>query len=854
MKNGLSKASLRNFLAHKGRMALSTLAVMLGVAFISGTLVFSDTINAAFTGLSASTAADVTIKPKQAFTPEVEDRALSGETPTLPATVVAKVAQVPGVKAAHGQVSLQSLTVVDQNNKPVGATTGAPTLGQNWYDSDQVHITQGHPPLRAGELVLDQASARHKGVRLGDVLHVITPSGSTPSTVVGIAAFTTANPGVTMVYVDTTTAQKVLLGKPDVFTTVTTDVTPGTTHAVAQQRIKAALGDSYSVATKEEQAQSASQQITAFLGVITYALLGFAGVAVLVGIFLILNTFSMLVAQRTRELGLLRALGAGRGQVTRSVLTEALLLGVTGSTLGLAVGIGLAAGLKVLIGQFGVDLSSTALVINWPAPVAAYAVGVLVTLIAAYLPARRAARISPMAALREATAPPAKSLAIRTIVGAVLLVAGLAALYGAATHHATLTTAVALLGSGILATLVALVVLGPALTRVIVHTLGAPYPALFGTVGRMSRLNAVRNPRRTGATAGALMISLSLVGAVAVLAASLTTSVNRDVDSTFGADYILTGNGQQPIGAEITSKVRAVPGISAVTRQRYALAHLNGFQVVVSGVDAATVDQAVKPQYVSGSTTDVAAGKLMVDQTTATADKLTIGSPVELHFQNGTTATLPVGAISKPPAGAGKDGGTFEVSLTTLTRYVPDAKDFTLYLNAAPGADKKQLATALDTVFAAYPQVSVQSQADYKKQTTGQVDSILYLIYGLLALAIAIAVLGVINTLALSVVERTREIGLLRAVGTSRRQIGRLIRLESVLIAVHGALLGLALGLAWGITGQKVLTLYGITTLTIPWTTILAVLAGAALAGLAAAVLPAAKAARTKILVAIATA
>ncbi|WP_035849992.1 ABC transporter permease [Kitasatospora azatica] len=846
------KASLRNFLAHKGRMALSTLAVLLGVAFVSGTLVFSDTINTAFTSISSSTAADVTVKPKQAFTPEIEDRALSGEVPTLPVSVVAKVAAVPGVQAAHGQISLQNLTVVDQNNKPVGPTTGAPTLGQNWCDDPQVHLAQGHAPTKTGELVIDQASAQHKNIHLGDPLHILTPTGSTPGTVVGIVTFATGNPGVTMVYVDTATAQHALLGKPDVFTGVTVDTAPGTSHTTAQKQIKTALGDGYSIATKEEQAQTAAQQISSFLSVVTLALLGFAGLAVLVGIFLILNTFSMLVAQRTRELGLLRALGAGRGQVTRSVLTEALLLGVIGSTLGLGAGIGLAAGLKSLISSFGVDLSGTALVINPATPAAAYAIGVLTTLVAAYLPARRAARISPMAALREASTPATKPLAVRSALGTALLLAGGAALAGAAKYHATLTTGAGLLSGGIVATLVALVVLGPALSRVVVHGLGAFYPALFGAVGRMSRLNAVRNPRRTGATAGALMISLSLVGAVAVLAASLTTSVNRDVDNTFGADYALSGNGQQPIGHEVTAKIKTIPGIQAVTRQRYAVAHLNGFQLVLSGVDVATVDQAVKPQYVAGSTADVAAGKVMVDETTANADRLSIGSKVELHFLNGNAGTLTVGAISKPPAGAGKDGGSWEVSLDTLSRFAPEAQDFTLYLNTAPGADKKQVQAALDTTLAGYPQVSVQSQADYKKSITSQVDTVLYLVYALLALAIVIAVLGVVNTLALSVIERTREIGLLRAVGTSRRQIGRLIRLESVLIAVHGALLGLGLGLAWGIAGQRVLVLYGITALSIPWSTILAVLAGSALAGLAAAVLPAVKAARTKVLTAIA--
>ncbi|MFJ9447662.1 ABC transporter permease, partial [Kitasatospora sp. NPDC101235] len=365
------KAGIRNFLAHKGRMALSTLAVLLGVAFVSGTLVFSDTINVAFTDIAGSTAADVTVKPKQAFTPEVEDRGLSGETPTLPAAAVAKVAAVPGIKAAHGQVSLQNLTVVDKDGKPVGPTTGAPTLGQNWYDDPQVHLAQGHAPTKAGEIVLDQASARHKNIRLGDPLHILTPAGSTPGTLVGTVTFESGNPGVTMAYLDTATAQKQLLGKPDQFTGITVDTAPGTSHTAAQTAIKAALGDGYSVATKEQQATTAAQQISSFLSVVTTALLGFAGLAVLVGIFLILNTFSMLVAQRTRELGLLRAIGAGRGQVLRSVLTEALLLGVVGSTLGLGAGIGLAAGLKSLISGFGVDLSGTALVISPVTPMAA---------------------------------------------------------------------------------------------------------------------------------------------------------------------------------------------------------------------------------------------------------------------------------------------------------------------------------------------------------------------------------------------------------------------------------------------------------------------------------------------------
>ena len=571
-----------------------------------------------------------------------------------------------------------------------------------------------------------------------------------------------------MVYLDTATAQAQLLGKPASFNAVTVDAAPGTTDTDLRQHLQAVLGQGYAISIREEQAQSSAAQISAFLNVVTYALLGFAGIAVVVGIFLILNTFSMLVAARTRELGLLRALGARRRQITGMVLVEGLALGLVGATLGLGAGIGLATLLKGLISRFGVDLSGTPLVIGPITPAAAYVVGIGVTVLAAYLPARRAARVSPMAALREAAAPPVPSLRRRSLAGAVLLAAAAAALVVAGTLHADLVTTAVLLAAGVAGSLVAAVVLAPLIAQLVVRVAGAGYPLAFGAVGRLSQRNALRNPRRTGATAAALMIGLSLVAATAVLAASLTTSINTETDATFGADYVLTGTGQSPISAEIIDKARAIPGVDAVTRQRYALAHVNGFQIALSGVDTASLDRAVKPQYLAGSTDALTRGQLDVDQTTATANHWTLGTPLALTFANGTTATLTIGAISKPPVGGGTDGGVFQTSLDTLTRYVPTAPDTTVYLNTAPAADQRAVATQLDQLVSAYPQVRLQSQADYKTQVHQQVNTVLYLIYGLLALAIVIAILGVINTLALSVIERTREIGLLRAIGTSR--------------------------------------------------------------------------------------
>jgi putative ABC transport system permease protein len=847
------RVSLRSLASHKARLVMSTLSIVLGVAFIAGTLVFSDTINAGFSGLFTATTPDLTVTPTLAFTPEVEDQALTGEVPTLPAGAVASVAAVPGVAAAYGDVTVSDATVVDAANAAIGPTSGAPTLAHNWYSSPHSPtITRGRAPAGPAEIVVDATSAARKNVHLGDALRVITPTAGIPTRVVGLAQLAGPNPGVAMVYLDTATAQNQLAAKPDSFTSVTVDARPGVTDTELRQHIGTALGPNYSIATKEEQAASGTSQISAFLSVVTDALLAFAGIAVVVGIFLILNTFSMLVAQRTRELGLLRALGASRRQVTRAVLVEGLVVGALGATVGLGAGIGLAAVLRAAIGDFGVDLSATSLVISPLTVLAAYTVGVGVTVIAAYVPARRGSRISPMAALREATTAPSPSLVRRSIVGGVLLAASVAGLVEAGVVRADKTTTGAVLGAGVVGSLIAAVVLAPLIAQGVVRIAGAGFPLAFGAIGRLSQRNALRNPRRTGATAAALMIGLSLVGATAVLAASLTTSIDNEVDNTFGADYVISGNGQSSVSSEIVDRARAVRGVDAVTTQRYALAHVNGAQLALSGVDVATIDRAVRPQYTAGSTQALARGELAVDETTATADHWTLGSPLQLTFANGASATLTVGAISKPPTGGGKDGGVFQVSTDTLARYVPTAPITTVYLNTAAGADGQVIGTQLDRLVGAYPQVRLQSQADYRNEIRRQVDTVLYLIYGLLALAIAIAVLGVINTLALSVIERTREIGLLRAIGTSRRQLRRLIRLESVLISTHGAILGLGLGLAWGAAAQQALRAYGVTALTIPWATISAVVVGAVVVGLIAALLPSARAARLGALTAIA--
>ncbi|MEU8788388.1 ABC transporter permease [Streptomyces sp. NPDC048643] len=851
------KATLRSFLAHKGRLLLSALAIVLSVAFVAGSLIFSDTVTRTFDRLFASTSADVTVEPRN----DLNSQLPTGATETVPASLADRIAKVEGVAAARVDASVENAPVVDSANKSVGPTTGAPTVVTDWQVTDRspVKLTSGHAPKGDGEALLDADTADKKHLGIGDALTVQAQPGSFEVRIVGIATFTTTNPGAALVFLDTPTAQAKLLGSTDAATSISVEATKGVSDATVKQRIAAELGAAeYDVKTADEQAESSAEQLGGFLDIIKYVMLGFAGIAVLVGIFLIVNTFSMLIAQRTRELGLLRALGADRRQVRRSVLTEALLLGLVGSTLGLAAGIGLAVGLIKLMTAFGMNLKSTEMVIGWPTPVAAYVVGVGVTFVAAYLPARRAATVSPMAALSDAeVAGVGKPLRTRAIVGVVVGVAGAAALAGCAAASKTSTSA-SLLGLGVVLTLIATVIAGPLLVRPVIRVLGGAFPALFGSVGRMSQRNALRNPRRTGATAAALMVGLALVGGMSVASASMSKSFDSQIDKTLGSDFVLQNDNFVPFSKELTDKVRATEGVGLVVRQRFtpiAVRLPDGKRIETS---AAAYDQRLDDvahiAYARGDTAAALAdGRLAMDATFAKDHGVRVGSTIPVEFPAGRTTDLTVGALTDQ-AGSGGFGmqGGLVIGFGTVEKYVPGGQDSALYVNASPGTDADRLRSRLEKTLDPYPQVQVRDQADYKKLVHDQIAVLLYLVYALLGLAIVIAVLGVVNTLALSVVERTREIGLLRAIGLGRRQLRRMIRLESVVIAVFGAVLGLALGLVWGVCVQRVLALQGMEELAIPWTTIVAVVVGSALVGVVAALLPALRASRMNVLAAIA--
>ncbi|MDX3748095.1 ABC transporter permease [Streptomyces sp. AK08-02] len=851
------KATLRSFLAHKGRLLLSALAVVLSVAFVAGSLIFSDTVTRTFDRLFASTSADVTVNPRKDF----ESSVPSGETLTLPASLARRVAGVAGVADAHADVSVENITVVDDHNKSVSPTTGAPTIATDWYRTDRspVELTSGRLPRGDGEALLDADTADSKDVGIGDTLTVHAQPGSFKVRIVGIATFTTTNPGAALLFLDTGTAQTRLLGAPDRATSISVTAASGVSDAELKSRIARQIGTTdYELKTAAEQAESAAAQLGGFLDVIKYVMLGFAGVAVLVGVFLIVNTFSMLIAQRTRELGLLRALGADRRQVRRSVLTEAVLLGLVGSTLGLAAGIGLAAGLIQLLSAIGMNLKSADMVVGWPTPVSSYAVGLGVTFVAAYLPARRASVVSPMAALQDAEiAGVGRPLRVRAVVGAIVGALGAAALVGCATADETSTSA-SLLGLGVALTLVATVIAGPLLVRPVVRVLGGAFPALFGPVGRMSQRNALRNPRRTGATAAALMVGLALVGGMSVASASMSKSFDEQIDRTLGADFVLQSDNRVPFPREVTDKVRATDGVGLVVRQRFVpvavrLPDGKRLETTAAGYDT-RLDDVAHVAYAQGDTAAaLAAGHLAMSADYAKDHDVRVGTVLPVEFPDGGRTELTVGALTEQDSadGFGPQGGIY-FGIAVAERYVPGGQESALYVNASSGTSADKLRPALERTLDPYPQIKVRDQADYKELIRNQIAVLLYLVYALLGLAIVIAVLGVVNTLALSVVERTREIGLLRAIGLSRRQLRRMIRLESVVIAVFGAVLGLGLGLVWGVCIHRVLALQGMEALAIPWGTIVLVVVGSAVVGIVAALLPALRASRMNVLAAIA--
>lgn len=845
------RATLRSLLSHKLRLALSGLAIVLGVAFVSGTMIFTDTLSKTFNDLFRTTAADVNIEPAAAFEVGLAGTGGGSAVERIPATVVDRVRQVDGVAAVGGYVQAEGVYILDRDGKVLD-TGGAPGIGISWDGDPRLSPTtlvEGRGPERDGEVALDTGAVEETGYEIGDRVVLLTTGPRVEAELVGVFRFGDSGglAGASLTAFDTATAQR-LIGEPGQFTGVSVAAADGVTDGELKSRVAAILGDDYDVKTADEQADDLSSSFAEGLAFISVFLLVFAGVALFVGTFIILNTFSMLVAQRTRELALLRALGASRGQVTRSVLTEALLLGLLGSTVGMVGGFGIASLLRALFGRFGLTLDG-GLVFAADTVMWAYAVGVLVTLVAAYLPARRAARTAPVVAMRDDVPHVERSLRRRTAFGAVLAALGIGALVAASTAESAGDGA-SLVGMGSLALVLAAIALSPVLAVPFLRVVGAVLPRLWGRTGHLARENALRNPRRTAATASALMIGLALVSAFSILGASTNASVGALIDRALGADYVVSTAVGQPFTPEVADRAEALEGVAGVMRHRYGAVQLEGEQSFVSAVDEAGLGRELSLTFVEGSSEGLRSDGLIVDEVTADTRGWAVGDAVEMLLPNGRSAALELVGVYE----AMQALGAVAVGIETYEQIGGPMLDQYVYVSLADGADGAAVERELDRIVAAYPVVTLKDQGEFKDEQRAQIDQLLLIINALLVLSVLIAVLGIVNTLALSVIERTREIGLLRAIGMDRRALRRMVRLESVVIAVYGATLGVLLGVVFGTSLVRALAEQGISTLEVPYGRLVVFVLLAALVGVLAAVWPARRAARLKVLDAIATA
>ena len=844
------RAAWKSLLGRKLRLVMSTSAIVLGVAFVAGSLIFTDTLGRSFTALFASSVGDVVVRPAGG--------AQDGQptTRTVPASVLHDLARVPGAARVDGNVRTFGVFVVGKDGKVVGGQ-GAPGIGLNYTGAPAGHglkgltVVDGRPPRHSGQVALDRKTAQRAGYRIGDHVHLVTTGKRAVlhPVLVGLAAFGDGGStnGATITLFDTATAQRLFLGGRHAFSDAWVTAEPGVSEQQLRDQVAAALPKGYDAVTGDAAAKQEASDLQKALSFITTFLLIFAGIALVVGSFLIVNTFSILVAQRGRELALLRALGASRGQVTRSVLFEAVVLGLVGSTLGLGLGVLLAMGIRALFATFGLDLSGAGLVFAPRTVVASYAVGILVTVLAAYLPARRSARIPPVAALRDDVALPESALHRRLVVGVVLVAGGigclLTGLYGAVASPAWWV------GGGVLATLLGVAAAGAVIGRPFMAATGLVYRRLFGTVGLLAGQNAVRNPRRTAATASALMIGLALVTTMAIVGASAKRSVDHAIAQNFLGDLVVSNALAQPFSPSIGDRVKRTPGVAAVTRVRYAFGRVDGHREGLVGVSAGSLRDVVRIRMVAGSASALHDGTVLVSRRQARGSGLHVGDTVSFLVPTGTRSYRVVGVYAPNPM----LGYSFTTTLGTLARAGFPAEDNYLLVSVGAGASPTHVQRAIEQQTAALPTVTVKNQAEYAAAQRAPIDKLLLLIYALLGLALVIAVLGIVNTLALSVIERTREVGLLRAVGLSRAQLRRMVRLEAVAIAVLGALLGVGLGVLFGVALMTSLKDQGLDVTAVPVAQLAGFVAASGLVGVLAAVLPARRAARLDVLAAIAT-
>ena len=835
------RATFRSLLARKLRLLLSATAVVLGVSFVSGALILTDTLGQVFDDLFASVNSKTAVEVRGTTPFEVSRQDGAEARRPVPDTLLPRLREVDGVAAAIGDVSGYAV-ILGPDGKPV-TQGGAPALGLN-YDSDprtsSFTLRSGAAPQGPDRVAIDAGTAKKNDFTVGERISVLTRQGRDDYTISGIFGFGTNDnlAGATVAAFDQATAQRVV-GTPGELEAIRLAAKDGVSQSELRDRVRAVLPPGTQAITGEEAAKESASAVKEGLGFFNTFLLVFAGVALFVGAFLIFNTFTILVAQRQRELALLRALGASRGQVVRSVLAEAFVVGLIASVLGLAAGIGMAIGLQALIRAVGGSLPQGSLVIATSTVVACFVVGILVTAVAALLPARRASSVPPVAAMRDAvTVEP--TLRRGTLIGLVLLALGISGI------ALGLRGSLAVLGGGALLCFLAVAALSPLLSRPAARLIGAPLARKVP--GRLGRLNAMRSPRRTATTAAALMVGLALVSTVSILGASAKASIDKIIKGAVGADLVVQEtDGFDGFPPAIGQAVASLDEVRSVDVLRFDAARIGDKTTFITAVPPRAVGTTLTLTRAAGRLA-LSPGVILASESEAKARSLQPGDTVAVTYGKGAKASVRLGGVYEDNQLIGPylfDQGAAK----NFTRQL----DGVLLVRSASGTSVPELRAAVTTAIKDYPTVEAQTADDFASGVADQIDVVTNIINVLLLLSIVIAVLGIVNTLALAVIERTRELGLLRAIGLARRQTRRMITVEAVIVAVFGALLGIAVGSAFGVTLQRALADDGITELRFPVARLAAFVVVAAVAGVVAALLPARRAARLDVLAAVAS-
>jgi putative ABC transport system permease protein len=841
-------ATIKGMLAHKLRLFLTATSIALGVAFLSGTLMLSTSLQKSFDNLFASVegGSDTVVRAVS----ENDDQVAENERPPVPADLIDDVAAVDGVATAEGRVEGYAL-MTDADGKPM-MPNGAPSVGTNLSVDPglrgDITVREGRVAQGPGEVAIDVTSSEKGDLPIGSTMRIFFQGTDETFTVVGTVAFGEADNlgGATTAFFDLPTAQR-LMGEKGVFDTIIVKAADGVSAEDVTASVDASLPGAFEALTGDEVAQQRADDVKEGLGFFTMVLLTLAGIALFVGSFIIWNTFSMQVAQRTRELALLRAIGATRRQVLRTILAEAVVLGVTASAIGVALGVGMARGLSALFEVFDFTMPPMTTEIEPRTVVIGLLVGTLTTVVAAVAPARRATRVLPVEALRDSAPTAHRFSRVRLGFGAVLVAGGVSALLSALFGPAP----AAFIAIGVVAAVLGITTLAPLFMRALVSVVGWPLRGR-GVAGELARQNAMRNPKRTSSTAMALVIGLTVVATVSVFASSLKASFSDVLESSTNADlYVLTPTPQSAgFSPEVVETVRGVDGVDIVSPTAFGTGKIAGETADFTSVDPATVEDALNLGMVSGSVGDLADDGVLVREDLATEHGWSVGDTVPASFPGASDVRLQIAGVYD---GQGFVNTAYTITGDAHSQFYPKRLEGTSIVMVEDGADVAVVEERISDAIADRPDATVMDPEEFQGAMSSFIDQTVGLVTVMLLLAVVIALLGIVNTLALAVFERTREIGLLRAVGMTRGQVRAMVRWESVVISTIGAMLGAGLGIGLGLALVKAVADEGIEKIAVPGPQLAVYVVAAAFAGVLAAIGPARRASNVDVLRAVVT-